>query len=107
MFADLLNAPESVKPNFKGGEGEFLSRAVMIGGAKFLRGVVPVGSSIGMHAHTDDCEVMFFVSGEGIMVMDGKEEKVHEGVCNYCPKGSSHSVVNTGDADLVFYAAVL
>lgn len=40
------------------------------------------------------------------MLYDGAYEDVEAGVCHYCPKGHSHSLINNSDADLVFFAVV-
>lgn len=37
---------------------------------------------------------------------DGKEEILKPGVCHYCPKGGEHSIINTGEDDLVLFTAV-
>ena len=36
---------------------------------------------------------------------DGREEAV-AGNCHYCPKNHSHSMINNGTEDLVFFAVV-
>jgi mannose-6-phosphate isomerase-like protein (cupin superfamily) len=33
-------------------------------------------------------------------------EYVEAGQCHFCPKGHSHSLINEGPEDLVFYATV-
>ena len=40
------------------------------------------------------------------MLIDDTEEILRPGVCHYCPQGHSHSFINEGDQDLVFYAVV-
>ena len=40
------------------------------------------------------------------MLMDGEYERVEAGVCHYCPKGHTHSLINDSDSDLVFFAVV-
>ena len=38
--------------------------------------------------------------------MDGDSSPVYAGLCHYCPKGHTHSLVNDSDADLEFLAVV-
>ena len=42
----------------------------------------------------------------GKVLMDGEYERVEAGVCHYCPKGHTHSLINDSDSDLVFFAVV-
>lgn len=73
---------------------------------RVLVGKLAPGASIGMHTHEDSMEAMYFLSGEGIAVCDGKTEKLEAGVCHYCPQHHSHSVTNVGSDELVFFAVV-
>ncbi len=34
--------------------------------------------------------------------MDGEYEKLEAGMCHYCPKGHTHSLMNDSDAELEF-----
>lgn len=38
---------------------------------------------------------------------DGLEEKLTAGVCHVCLKGSEHSIINTGEEDLVLLTVVV
>lgn len=97
---------EVMVPNFKGGEGEIGMRVCDDGAKKIMRLRVLPGSSIGTHTHTDNCEIMFPVSGHGVAVCDGVTEEVMPGRVHYCPKGSTHTLRNDGDTDLVLHAVV-
>ena len=68
--------------------------------------VPPGGASIGMHTHHGNCEIIFVLEGSGKMLYDGGEERLNAGDCHYCPENHTHSFVNDGDCDLVFYAVV-
>lgn len=103
----------TVIPNFKGGEKEFAANMFFDGTNRIFKAKLIPGASIGMHAHEDSCEVIFIVSGKGTILEKepGSEEMTSRSVCAgdclYCPKGHSHSLKNTDEAeDLVFYAAV-
>lgn len=63
-------------------------------------------SSIGYHKQESNDDINFIVSGEGIAICDDVEEILKPGVCHICPKGSSHSITNTGSGDLIFFTVV-
>ena len=106
MQIDFDSIPQEEIPNFRGGDGVFRIRSGVFEGTKVMRSVLPSGSSIGVHKHDGNCEVMFFVSGTGKAICDGKEERIAPGVCHFCPEGSSHGIINDGPEDLVMYAAI-
>ncbi len=106
MLIDFPSIPENVIPNMKGGEKEFRVRAYDDGKTRLMRGRLVPGASIGMHTHETNCEVVFVLSGTGKYLYDGTEERLEPGVCHYCPKGHSHSLINDGTEDLVFFAVV-
>ena len=64
------------------------------------------GGSIGIHAQTSGDDMNYILSGTGKAVCDGIEEKLTPGVMHICPKGSEHSIINTGDEDLVMLTVV-
>ena len=95
-----------VYPNFKDGEGEWHMKAVTDGQHKCLLGMLPPGSSIGLHTHETNCEVIYVLRGSGKVLFDNELHPVTVGSCNYCPKGSGHSLINDGAEDLVFFAVI-
>lgn len=97
---------ETILPNFRGGEKEFSVRTFNDGLNKILYGKLIPGASIGLHMHETNSEIIYVLSGAGKMQTDGEWETLSAGLCNYCPKGHSHSMVNDGDEDLVFFAVV-
>lgn len=63
--------------------------------------VLPPGSSIGRHRHRPDEEEFYLVlDGTGSMWRDGAEFQVGPGDLVRNRPGGSHSLVNTGAADL-------
>ena len=42
----------------------------------------------------------------GMRAYDDGCEPLTVGSCHYCPKGHSHSLINDGDQDLIFFAIV-
>ncbi len=97
---------ETIIPNFYNGEKQINARMHIDDLNKIMLARLIPNASIGYHTHATSSEIIFFLSGNGEMILDGVKEKVTKGDCHYCKKGSSHSMVNTGDEDLVFYAVV-
>lgn len=101
-------------PEFKGGKKEFAANMFFDGTNRIFKGNLVPGSSIGMHTHEDSCEVIFILSGSGLIyecepgATETTVNPVATGDCLYCPKGHTHSLVNpdTSDSDLIFYAVV-
>ena len=51
-------------------------------------------------------QIIFILEGEGKVIYDDTESPVKAGEVHYCPEGHSHSLINNGTEDLVFYAVV-
>ena len=113
MTIEFNKMDVTILPNFKGGEKEFAANMFFDGTNRIFKGKLVPGATIGMHTHEDSCEVIFVLEGCGSIVEKepGAENEtvspVKAGDCLYCPKGHSHSLMNTAeDGDLVFYAVV-
>ena len=113
MIIDFRKMDITVLPNFKGGEKEFAANMFFDGTNRIFKGKLVPGATIGMHTHEDSCEVIFVLEGCGSIVEKepGAEKEtvspVKAGDCLYCPKGHSHSLMNTAEeGNLVFYAVV-
>ena len=107
MLINFPNIDETVEQHFKGGEKQVGRRVVHFGGNRVMILRLEPGASIGLHTHEDNCEVFYYLSGHGKCLYDGAWEPVEPGAAHYCPKGHSHSLVNSGDEDLVLFAAVI
>ena len=59
MIIDFEKTEEKVVENFKGGNGKLIMRAADDGKVKIMRNILTPGSSIGMHTHEGNCEVMY------------------------------------------------
>ena len=100
-------AKESVKPHFKGGEKELRVHMEDDGLNKLLlRATLVPGASVGLHTHEDSSEIIYILEGCGTVLYDGETTPVRAGDIHYCPKGHSHSLINTSDGNLVFFAVV-
>lgn len=102
MKLDFQAIPETVVPNFKDGEGEAHIRKYndpQMG--SIVNITLPVGSSIGLHTHKGNCEIVYVLSGAGTYIDDGETSPLTAGMTTYCPEGHSHSIINTGKQPLV------
>lgn len=54
------------------------------------------------HIHFGEEQILYVISGQGIHMLNGKEEKISEGMLIHCPPYSEHEVINSGSEDLVF-----
>ncbi len=106
MVIDFNDIEPKIIPNFKGGEKEISLRISDDGMNRILNGRLLPGASIGMHTHEEDSETLFVIEGEGHVLEHGGRTPVGAGMCVYCPKGESHSLVNDGEEPLVFLAVV-
>lgn len=103
---DFVKMEEKLIPNFKGGEGTFAVKMFTDENNKILHGRLVPGSSIGVHCHDTSSEIIYILSGVGTAILEGKEETLTPGQCHYCPKGASHTMINKGTEDLIFFAVV-
>lgn len=102
---DLLENKKII--NFKNGLGELCLKKFEDHSVKIMQSVLAEGSSIGEHFHTDDCEIIYVLSGEGIATCNGETEQLKKGVVHYCSKNSWHKIINSAKSDLVMYAIVI
>ena len=106
MILDFNTMPAATLKNFKGGEKEVNAAMYADSLCRIMKGTVPPGASIGLHTHTDSCEIVYCLSGGGKAIYDNVEERLTPGCAHYCPKGHSHTVINDTDETLVFFAVV-
>ena len=103
---DFVAMEEKIIPNFKGGEGSFAVKMFADDANRILHGRLVPGSSIGMPCHDTSSEIIYILSGVGTAILEGKEETLTAGQCHYCPKGGTHTLMNKGTEDLIFFAVV-
>ena len=106
MIIDYSKEEYQEMPNFKGGENSISGKMYFDGKVRILRAYIPVGSSIGYHQHVENAEIMYILSGKGMVTEDGVEREVSVGQSTYCEKGHFHGLVNNGSEDLHFFAVV-
>lgn len=64
------------------------------------------GASIGYHQHVGDNEMYFITEGKALYTEDGVEYELEVGDMAFCPEGSYHGVVNTGEGNMSFVAVI-
>jgi mannose-6-phosphate isomerase-like protein (cupin superfamily) len=64
---------------------------------------IPPGGEIGDEVHPGLDQVLVFVEGDGLAVVDGAESTVGPGRLVHVPAGARHNFLNRGPADLRLY----
>lgn len=106
MLINFDQIPETVIPNMRGGEGQVASHMHVDEHNKIMKGLLAPGSTIGLHTHETDSEMIFILSGAGKVLCDGEYEPLAAGSVHYCPKGHEHSLINDGTEDLEILAMI-
>lgn len=100
----LLNFNEMERmtvPGMNNGTGTMTATMYMDEQGKIIPCSIHAGGSIGLHKHGTSDEINYVLSGRGKAICDGQEEILVPGTCHICKKGSEHSIINEGSADLV------
>ena len=79
---------------------------VLGGMGRILSLTLPAGSSIGLHTHEGNCEIIHVLSGSGVCHDDGQDVALRAGMTHYCPEGHSHGIDNDGAEPLVLLAVL-
>jgi len=106
MIINFNKIPSRTISGMNGGTGEMTTKMYVGEKGKIIPCVIHKGGSIGLHTQTSGDDINYVISGTGKAVCDGTEEELTAGVCHICPKGSEHSITNTGDDDLVLITIV-
>ncbi len=106
MILDFDSMEETIIPQFYGGEKEYRTQRLVDDTVKIMRGRLIPGATIGMHTHETNYEVMYIIEGEATVLFDGERKTLKAGQAHYCPKGHTHSLINDGSSDVVFFAVV-
>lgn len=107
MLIDLNEMKEMTVPCMNNGTGTMTARMYMDKQGKIITCSIHKGGSIGIHRHMTSDDINYVLSGSGKAVCDGKEELLVSSSCHICPKGSEHSIINTGNDDLVLLTVVV
>lgn len=107
MLIDFNEIKEINAPGMNGGTGTMSARMYMSEKGKIIPTRIHPGGSIGLHVQTSGDDINYILSGTGKAICDGQEELLTAGCCHVCPKGSEHSIINTGEEDLVMLTVVV
>ena len=106
MIRNFLSCESETDQNSHGGVGEIeiqkvFRRADFEGGWDFaLRVVMPPNSSMGVHQHGQDEEMYIILKGEGLMTIEGREQRVSSGDMILNKPGGTHGLLNNSDAQI-------
>ena len=68
-----------------------------LGFSLFHHDVIPPGTSIGEHLHTNTEEIYFLLSGDCVLLYDGTRTDMQAGDFSIVNCGHSHGIINVGD----------
>lgn len=107
MQINFNNLAPMTIPGMNGGTGEMTCRMYNDEKYRIIPTTIHSGGSIGMHTQNSGDDLNYILSGKGRAICDGAEEELYQGVMHICPKGSEHTIINTGDDDLVMLTIVV
>ena len=113
MIVKNNSKQHEIKQNMRGGKGDIkithITDQEVLGKhcRLFAQITVKPGDSIGDHQHVGEQEIFYFIQGSGIAIDNGRQSDIGPGDVMVTPDQGSHSVINTGDQDLVFIALIL
>lgn len=107
MLIDFNKVKEVRVPGMNNGTGEMTAKMYMSSNGKIIPCSIHPSGSIGIHKHDTSDDINYILSGTGKAVCDGQEEILTAGCCHVCKNGSEHSIINTGDNDLVMLTIVV
>lgn len=106
MLLNFDTMVEKTVEHMRGGEKFVRSAAYADDKIRIVRGRLVPGASVGLHPHAGSLEVIYILSGSGRIECDGEIERVSPGLAHYCPDGSSHTFINDGEEDIVYFAVI-
>jgi mannose-6-phosphate isomerase-like protein (cupin superfamily) len=85
-------------------ENDVFRRVVSTGpNAQVVLMSIPPNGEIGEEVHHDVDQLLAFVAGEGVAMLEGEESPVRPDHLVHIPAGVRHNVVNRGSVDLRLY----
>ena len=107
MIINFHEIKEMCVPGMNNGTGEMSAKMYIGSEEKIISCNIHAGGSIGIHRHPTSDDINYILSGTGKAICDGKEEILSPGTCHICKRGSEHSIINTGNDDLVMLTIVV
>lgn len=106
MLIDFNRLQERTMPCMNNGTGEMSAKMYFDNDERIICCRIHKGGSIGVHTQENGDDINYVLSGQGKAVCNGIEELLTAGVCHICKKGSEHTIINTGDDDLILFTVV-
>ena len=72
----------------------------------FAKIIIHPNSSIGLHTHETDEEMIYVLEGKGKVIVEGELKELEAGMVNVCKQHHAHSVINDSDKDLIILGIV-
>lgn len=94
-------------PGMNSGTGTMSARMYNDDSYRIIPTAIHPGGSIGMHKQESGDDLNYIISGTGKAICNGIEEELKPGVIHICQKESEHSIINTGEEDLVMITIVV
>ena len=107
MLIDFNKVQAITIQGMNNGTGEMTARMFADKEGKIIPCSIHSGGSIGLHSHKTSDDINYVISGTGKAICDGIEELLTAGCCHICKKGSEHTIINTGNEDLVLITVVV
>ena len=107
MLIDFNSIAPMTIPGMNNGTGEMTCRMYNDASYRIIPTTIHSGGSIGIHTQNSGDDLNYILSGTGKAICDGVEEELKAGVMHICPKGSVHSIINTGEDDLIMLTVVV
>src|SRR5688572_4862341 len=64
---------------------------------------IPVGENIGEETHPETDQILFFVEGEGVAILNNEIKKVEKHDVVFVPAGTKHNFFNRGEQNLKLF----
>ena len=106
MMIDFNDIDSMNFPGMNNGTGTMSARMYNDDSYRIISTAIHPGGSIGNHKQESGDDMNYIISGTGKAFCDGVEEELRPDVMHICPKGLEHSIVNTGEEDLVMLTIV-
>lgn len=107
MRIDFNSLDEMTIPGMSEGTGTMTCRMFNDERYRIIPTVIHPGGSIGTHVQESGDDLNYVIAGMGRAICDGIEEELAPGVMHVCLQGSTHSIANIGDDDLVLLTTVV
>lgn len=97
--------------NMRGGEGVVVRHVCaleqMPENAKLFQEIIlNPGCSIGVHGHTGEYEIFYYMNGETTLNDNGTEQTMHPGDFSICNDGEIHSIANHTQEPVSVFSAI-